>query len=430
MKRKSILLGGIFLLIAVCGLLLLTPLGDSIFWHFNQLFMKAFYTLKPPEEEVFVPNTPAAAPTSTPTPAPKAAPTLEPVQGTSEPTAVVLPTEIPTPLPGSFTLEGVKYIDQHGLWNYCAPANLAMSLSYWDWQGDRVDIGSLVKPFEKDKNVMPYEMENYVREQTNLGVMVRYGGNLELLKELIANGFPVLIEKGAWMVDLTNKTSWMGHFAMVDGYDDTRQVFLTKDSYYGPPKYPETFLVEYAELERQWRGFNYLFMVVYPYYEEIRLLEILGDYGDSGLSDQIALTKADEEISSLDGADLAFAWFNKGTSLVQLQDYAGASSAYDQYFLQYSAVPSSQRPWRMVWYQTGPYYAYYFTGRYQDVIDLATSTLDVPEPFLEESWYWRARAYVAIGERDKAIEDLLRSLEYHPNFGPSVGLLQELGVSF
>ena len=65
--------------------------------------------------------------------------------------------------------------------------------------------------------------------------MVRYGGDLELLKELIANGFPVLIEKGAWMVDLTNKVSWMGHFSVIDGYDDGQKKFFTKDSYYGPP---------------------------------------------------------------------------------------------------------------------------------------------------------------------------------------------------
>ena len=126
--------------------------------------------------------------------------------------------------------------------------------------------------------------------------------------------------------------------------------------------------------------------------------------------------------------DNVFAWFNKGTSLVQLQDYIGASNAYDQFFQLNAALPESERPWRMVWYQTGPYYAYYFAGRYQDVIDLATKTLDVPQPYLEESWYWRARAYIALGEREKAIDDLNKSLEYHPNFAPSVALLQELGV--
>ena len=84
-------------------------------------------------------------------------------------TAPVISTEIPTPLPPAANAAGVKYIGQHGLFNYCAPANLAMALSPWGWEGDRMDIGSVIKPFEKDKNVMPYEMADYVQNQTNLG---------------------------------------------------------------------------------------------------------------------------------------------------------------------------------------------------------------------------------------------------------------------
>ena len=31
---------------------------------------------------------------------------------------------------------------------------------------------------------------------------------------------------------------------------------------------------------------------------------------------------------------------------------------------------------RMMWYQTGPYFAYYYSARYQDVINLANTTLN------------------------------------------------------
>ena len=111
------------------------------------------------------------------------------------------PPATPTPLPVSVSLDGVRYMDQHGLWNYCAPSNLAMALSYWGWEGDRLDTGQYLKPFEEDKNVMPYEMVNYVEEMTNLSVVVRSGGTLDLLKLLIANGYPVLVEKGAMIVN-------------------------------------------------------------------------------------------------------------------------------------------------------------------------------------------------------------------------------------
>jgi tetratricopeptide (TPR) repeat protein len=82
----------------------------------------------------------------------------------------------------------------------------------------------------------------------------------------------------------------------------------------------------------------------------------------------------------------------------------------------------------LIWYQTGPYFAYYYSGRYQDVIELATTTLDaMSEPILEESYYWRAMAKIALGETEAAIKDLRESLKHHPDFIPSLELLRQLG---
>jgi hypothetical protein len=84
----------------------------------------------------------------------------------------------------------------------------------------------------------------------------------------------------------------------------------------------------------------------------------------------------------------------------------------------------------MVWYQTGPYQAYYFTGRYQDLVNLADFTLGLARhPGLEESNYWRAMGYVAIGKRNEAIADLRLTLQIHPNFEPSLQELKNLGVN-
>lgn len=106
----------------------------------------------------------------------------------------------------------------------------------------------------------------------------------------------------------------------------------------------------------------------------------------------------------LSGRDLFFAWFNRSPSLVALQDYAGAAASYDQAFGLYLRILENERPWWMLWYQTGPYWAYYYSGRYQAVIDLATKTLDyMSEPILEESYYWRALAQEARGDDPAAI---------------------------
>ena len=93
-------------------------------------------------------------------------------------------------------------------------------------------------------------------------------------------------------------------------------------------------------------------------------------------------------------------------------------------------IPEKQRPWRMLWYQTGPYYAYYYAGRYQDVIALAGQTLDaMSEPILEESFYWRAQAELALGNQTAAVDDLHQSLVVHAGFGPSLALLSQIGVA-
>ncbi len=118
---------------------------------------------------------------------------------------------------------------------------------------------------------------------------------------------------------------------------------------------------------------------------------------------------------------MAFTWFNLGTSLNLLGDYAGAAAAYDQARL-------AGLPWRMLWYQTGPYRAYFNVGRYQDVVDLATVTLNNMDN-LEESYYWRGLAYQAQGRPDAAVADWKKSLQYNPNFGPGAYQLDLLGVS-
>ncbi len=337
--------------------------------------------------------------------------------------ATPTPTLEPTALPSAIKLEGIRYQDQHGLWNYCAPANLAMQLSYWGWEGDRYDTGTVLKPFEKDKNVMVYEMVDFVNENTIYKAISRSGGTIDVLKKLIANGFPVLVEKGVYIRDMNGKMSWMGHYAVLNGYDDAKEEFISQDSYF-KPDYP----VKYESLLNEWRSFNYVFIVIYPVDQEMNLFNILSEYGDDHNADQIAYQKASQEIYDFLGVDLFYAWFNRGTSMVQLQDYVGAATSYDQAFEIYPQLPEKDRPWRIMWYQTGPYYAYYYSGRYLDVINLTTQTIEkAAEPYLEENFYWRALAYVAVGNTSQAVEDLYESLEYHPNFAPSVQLLRQLG---
>jgi tetratricopeptide (TPR) repeat protein len=443
-------------LMVVGLMILIPPVRTAIGYRLDDMRTRLTYLLNPPDEAVFVPVEQGMVETiiagtmqavqSTPTPEPTP-------QITADPDATAAPTELPPPAPTALPpqvdlREKVTYVHQHERWNYCGPANLTMALNYWGWTGNRDDVAKVIKPGESDptknfidrgkadKNVMPYEMAGFVNDSTEFSMLWRYGGEIQVIKNLIANGFPVVIEKGYYERDYTGKIAWMGHYLFVTGYDEGEGVFIVQDAYLEPG---ENLRVPYEEFNDGWRGFNYLFMVAYPPAEEGKVLDLLGPWADIDWANRHALDLANVEIGTESGIDLFFAWFNKGTSHVQLFEYVDAAFAYDYAFVLYDQIGEpneaetveTQRPYRIMWYQTGPYWAYYYSGRYQDVINLANVTLyeTISEPTLEESLYWRALAYLALGEVGNAVADLQQTVYLNPSFTPGREKLQELGVT-
>jgi len=286
---------------------------------------------------------------------------------------------------------------------------------------------------------MPYELVDFVNEHTALNALWRYGGDLQTIKILLNAGFPVMIEKSFEPYTMRNE-GWMGHYNLVVGYDDEKQILTVQDSYllsytpWGaeiPQDLMDSFIgfdFSYSELEQAWRSFNFAFIVVYPPERENDVLNALGLLATDEGAYQIAYDRAIKETSLLtDDRDQFFAWFNAGTSLVGLQNYSEAATAYDTAFEIYPDIEVKSRPYRILWYETGPYAAYYYAERYQDVITLANQTLGLmAEPVLEESYYWRALSYKALGDTTRAETDLQTSLIYHPGFAPSKAMLEQL----
>jgi len=206
---------------------------------------------------------------------------------------------------------------------------------------------------------------------------------------------------------------------------DVAQTFFVQDSFKQDGPYVE---VSYEDLVSQWRAFNNTYIVTYPPEREDEVFSILGAQVDANTNYQAALQKASKESASLTGRDQYFSFFNRGANLVALHDYQNAATAYDAAFANYANIPEDQRPWRILWYQTGPYFAYFYTGRYQDVIDLANETLSNTR-LVEESYYWRGMAELALGNNQAAIADFIHSLKVHPSFIPAVEQLNALGVA-
>ena len=452
----------VFSLLGIVGLCLLCalvynlpPVHERLGWRVASLRSQVFYALNPPQEVVFIPQEqaliesivqatlaalkpaalkptalqptfPLPAATATPSPS-KGSPTPAQVSSTPSPTALPtstpIPTIAPTSIPGQVILTGI--IHEYQQMNNCGPATLAMLLTYWGWQGDQRDTRRYLRPnFAEvdDKNVNPSEMVGFIESQTGLKALVRFGVDLETVKRLLAAGFPVIIEKGFQ----PPKEDWMGHYEVINGYDDAQGRFITQDAYIMPD-----FPVPYGDLsERWWRDFNYVYLVAYPPEREAEVLSILGPDADPAANSQRAADKAAAETATLGGRDLFFAWFNLGSSLANLERYAESAQAFDQAFAVYADLRQDERPWRALWYRTEPYAAYYYTGRYQDVINLANTTLSfLSAPILEETLYWRGMAKEATGDVQGAIADLKRAVRVNPSSTGAAAELQRLGVA-
>jgi len=395
---------------------------DHLGWRISALRARIKYAFSPPELTAFTPNPTIAAMVQETLSFYTPSPTLS-QPSTPTPGITATPTPTPTPLPESVQLEGFQH--EYQRWNNCGPANLAMALSYWGWSGTQSNTEIYLKPNDRDKNVMPSEMAAYVNDQTELNAILRVGGDLDLLRSMLAAGFPVLIEKG---FEGPGFDGWMGHYGVVSGYDDALQLFTIQDSYYGPNRQ-----MSYSDLELYWRHFNFAFLVIYPDNLQSDVLTLLGPRADEQTAFEMAAEQASLDIYQTTGREQYFAWFNRGASLAALQDYGGAAAAFDEAFLidaSLAAAQDTSRAWRMLWYDTGPYRAYYYTGRYYEVINLATLTLNaMSEPVLEESYYWRAMSKLALGDTAGAIVDLRAALRYHEGWQPAIYQLEQLGAA-
>jgi tetratricopeptide (TPR) repeat protein len=423
LKRYGlILLGGMALLCLLSMVLYNLPsVHERLAWRVDNLRVSIKRFFNPPEEVVFTPQEQvevivnatltALAPSPTTTPPPLL---------TLTPSPSPMPSLTPTAIPASVSLNGIRH--EYQQFNNCAPTNLSMIMSYWGWQGNQYDTRAYLRPsFEiDDKNVNAFEIVDYVEKFTEYDALWRVGGDIDLLKRLVAAGFPVLIEKGLDPHD----DAWLGHYQTVSGYDDAKQQFLVYDSYEG---LPEAYGVAYDFIGQFWRHFNFTYVIVYPPERADEVYAILGVYSDPQVNYIHAANRALEEANNLSGREEFFAWVNRGTNLVYLKDYASAAQAFDTAFDLYAALPLEERPWRLLWYSDGPYAAYYHTGRFQDVIDLAhTALVNVDKPVLEETYYWRGLAKEALGDRAGAIEDLTRAFELNPNSTPAGEALESI----
>jgi tetratricopeptide (TPR) repeat protein len=296
--------------------------------------------------------------------------------------------------------------------NNCGPANLSLTLAFHGHETHQLDIAAILKPNEDDRNVSPEELAAYVNENTPLQAAVFSGGSLELLKQLIAAGFPVIVEKGLLPSEWEG---WMGHYLTVYGYDDAAQEFISMDTYLGPWD-GDLHTDSYETMAEFWAHFNYTFVLVYPAERETAVQTLLGpQFTDPLLMWQKAAQTAQATIDKQ--PDNAYAWFNLGTSLTHLGQLTDQAEFFENAAAAFDHARTIGLPRRMLWYQFQPYAAYLAVGRYEDVLTLATAT-EISEGGrnVEETFLFIGHAHLAAGNGNQAKHAYQQALELNPNF--------------
>jgi tetratricopeptide (TPR) repeat protein len=348
-----------------------------------------------------------------------AQPVPQPISHTADPlnkaaSRVSKPAPTYRPARAAVELSGVPHIWQK--WNNCGPATLAMNLDYFGSQLTQADIAAVLKPDPDDKNVSPEEMADFARSH-GFHAMVRANGDFDRLRLLLSNGVPVLVE--TWLEQ--EPGNGMGHYRLLTGYDDAAQQWTLFDSYVSAgvdanQPYRGIHLA-YAEMDQLWAVFNRTYILVYTDNLAPAVLGILGDQADDASMWQQALRQAQAEVERR--PDDAFACFNLGTDEVALGQFEQAAAAYDR-------ARVIGLPWRMLWYQFGPFRAYYETGRYAELDSLTKATLATAGN-IEELYYWKGMGLAGQGDAAGAQRAWQRALELNPHYAPAAAALNGQG---
>lgn len=301
---------------------------------------------------------------------------------------------VPKVPPSKALLPSAKWVAQ--TFNNCGPATTSMVLQYFGYTVGQDVTKAHLRTNSDDKNVFTQEIADYLKSDYGISSKLLYGGNVTLLKKLVANGFYVVVE------DWLHPNEDIGHTTIIRGYDDSQGVFIADDSFIGVNiTYP------YEEFDKtQWKPFNREYLPVYKPESEELLKSIIGPSWDKMAMYEHAALVANSEIAENE-KDM-YAWFNLGTSNFGLGNYEEARAAFEK-------SRSLGWPKRMLWYQIQPIETYNALGEYSKALELSRIGLSGNDSFAElhlES----AIAYKGLGDREKAREEGQRALFYYPNF--------------
>ena len=307
-----------------------------------------------------------------------------------------------TSTPSAFWIENIQ---QHWqLYNRCSAAALRIQLSTFNFPGSHTDVARFLNPHPEDVSVRVEEMVQFVEQHGMTGI-VRTGGTPELLEQLIAAGFPVLIET-AYYDTGDEYGTWYSHNRVAMGYEAyPQEIMYVYDPLNGNGPDNRGRPLPYYELEARWRHFNRQYLVIYFPEQEAQVQAILGDQWDAEFNAQWTLEQATADRETYQDV---FAVYNMASAYLALGDIEAAVEHFDR-------ARELGLPWRFFWYRFEALEAYVQAGRYDDALTIIRATLEL-ERDIDELYYYAGLAYEGLGNIERAQANFRVALQRNPHY--------------
>ncbi|MCL4366828.1 C39 family peptidase [Patescibacteria group bacterium] len=321
-----------------------------------------------------------------------------PVQQAVSPTSTPVksqPTPTSKPLPQTKLLKSDYQIFQ--TFNNCGPAALSMALYYFGIYKSQAELGADLRPYQNpqgnndDKSV---SLDELAQEAEKFGLIAyhRPAGNLNLLKQFIAQGLPVIT------LTLLKADDDIGHYRVVKGYDDQTAQIIQDDSMQGA-----NIHFSYQDFNQLWQQYNYEYLVLAPKNQQATLERILGNNLDEKTAWEEAVKISQNQLKT--DPENVTARFNLSVALYHVGDYQGSIDQFSK--------AQNKLPFRTLWYQIEPIQAYYQLGDYQQVFVLTDQILGGGNRAFSELYLLRGQIYLHQGNTTAAKEEFSKAVFYN-----------------
>jgi hypothetical protein len=311
--------------------------------------------------------------------------------------AITAPVVSTSTLPLSKELEDGYFISQ--TFNNCGPSALSMDFSFYGLHVSQETLADDLRPTHNetgkndDKSTTPEEI---VAEIQKYGFTAYYrpNGSIQLLKDFIANGIPVITRT------LFIPTEDFGHYRVIKGYNDSTGQIIDEDGFQGPEvKY------SYADFMSLWQDYNYEYIVIVPAGKQQLVQSIIGEDVSTTTAWQNAKDVARAQLAA-DPSDF-HAGFNISVADYYLGNYTGSVKEFESV--------ESHLPQHTLWYQMEPIESYFELGNYSKVFSLASNILTNGDPVYPELLVLEGQAYQKQGNDTQAKALYQLALVYNKN---------------